>query len=201
MSWLNIQRVSPYVRNSISLVMSWRERILRISRHPLRAIRSGTTLFRREEGNDPSQAVDQSTECSAHSSDRQGKQIVTRLWNTLHPPAPTDMTRVFIDYETVDQQSASDAIEDGEFILRFVTSAGATLTVTETDDGQYLCRHETPSSLLTRSHCEHYQLSARSWPELEDTLLPLLALGWKLDVFTANRTKQWRTDRTQNRQY
>jgi hypothetical protein len=181
--------------------MSWRQRILRISRHPLRAIRSGTTLFRREGDNDPSQAVDQSTECSACSSYRQGEQIVTRLWNTLHPPASTDITEVFVDYETVEPQSASDAIEEGEFILRFVTSAGATLTVTETDDGQYLCRHETPSSLLIRSYREYYQLSARSWLELEDTLLPLLALGWQLDAFAADRAKQWRADRTQNRQH
>lgn len=120
---------------------------------------------------------------------------MTRFWNTVNPPTPTDLTEIFVDAEPVEPPLASETIAEGEFVLRLVTPTGATLTVTTIDDGQYLCRHDSAASLLTCSHCEYYQLSAQSWTDLANTLVPLLALGWQVDAAPDDRAAQMRTDR------
>jgi hypothetical protein len=129
---------------------------------------------------------------------RQAKGGLTRFWNTLHPPLSTDLTEIFVDYEPVEPYLASGTIADGEFALQLVTPAGATLTVMMIDDSQYLCRHDSAASLATRSHREYYRLSAQSWTDLANTLLPLLALGWQLETATADRVTQERTDQTEH---
>lgn len=149
---------------------------------------------------DLDQTSDQSTQRSVANSGR-GRvgHVLTHIWNTVHPSAQTDITDVFVAYETIRPQTASDAIENGEYVLRLVASTGATLTVTETEEGRYLCRYEPPLSWLTRSAPEYYHLSPRSWIELEDTLVPLLALGWDLDESTTDGAEQRPTDRKEQR--
>jgi hypothetical protein len=190
----------------LTTVMSWWRQITQSTRHSLRAIRKGVTPRRKHSGHDlaqtadhdhdPAQTSDQSTQRSvANSGRRRVGHVVTHIWNTVHPSVQTDLTEVFVAYETIRPQTASDAIENGEYVLRLVASTGATLTVTETDEGQYLCRYETSLPWLTRSKPEYYHLSPRSWIELEDTLVPLLALGWDLDESTADGEEQRSTDR------
>lgn len=129
---------------------------------------------------------------------------VTRRWQSERSTDATDISSVFTDYESVSRSAASDAIVDGTLLLRFTSPAGASLSVTETSERCYLCRHEPPSSWLTRSGAEpqYYRLSALSWVELADILLPLLGMGWELEEHNDNSKQQlvahWENERQED---
>ncbi|HET7324172.1 MAG TPA: hypothetical protein VFJ06_07565 [Halococcus sp.] len=93
-----------------------------------------------------------------------------------------DLTRVFSDAEIVSLQAAND-IKEGTLAFRF-TASGATLTVTEIEDDCYLCCYKSSSSWFSSPETEYYRFSGYAWLDLVDTLVSLLALGWKLDYST-----------------
>lgn len=114
--------------------------------------------------------------------------VVTRSRRGKQRTDARDIPSIFTGYESVSRSAASDAIEEGTLLLRFTSPAGASLSVTETSEKCYLCRHESPSSWLRppETEPEYYRLSAHSWAELADILVPLLGIGWELEEHNHN---------------
>lgn len=114
--------------------------------------------------------------------DMWGGEFVGRFWASEPAMGSAAFARIFADAESISSSAASDAIAEGRLVLRFTATTDATLTVTESNAGAYLCCYEPSSSWLSRSSPEttYYRFGDHSWLELTDTLLPLLALDWEL---------------------
>ena len=123
-----------------------------------------------------------------------------RFWASEQATGTAALASVFADAESVPPPAASDVIKEGRLVLRFTDPTGATLSVTESDESNYLCCYEPSSAWLSRSSPEatYYRCTDYSWLDLADTLVPLFALGWDLDYTPTTRHRQLTGDEHSN---